>query len=97
MAKADDRLTLPSLGEWCHDLLMVDAAVSGRSPTIQLQYLGCAKLQEREARIRERVEYLANKRGISFDEMWRQLVTGKYSKITPSEWAELSEEEDDDD
>ncbi|BAY49049.1 hypothetical protein SAMD00079811_66780 [Scytonema sp. HK-05] len=44
------------------------------------------KLQEREQLIRNRVQYLAEKRGISFDECWKLAVTGRLEKITPEEW-----------
>ncbi|HEY9763479.1 MAG TPA: hypothetical protein V6D07_13190 [Trichocoleus sp.] len=92
MARKDDRLTVPALGEWYSDLLAVDAAINNRTPGQQFQSLGCAKLQEREAKIRERVTYLAQKRGISPDEMWRQLVTGRFTKILPEEWADMPEQ-----
>jgi hypothetical protein len=42
-------------------------------------------LQEREPLIKKRVEYLASKRGVSFDECWKLAVTGKLEKITPDE------------
>lgn len=94
--KKEQRLTIPPLGEWYSDLLNVDAAINGRSPTQQLQSLGCAKLQEREDRIRKRVEYLALKRGLTFDEMWKALVVGTYKKIAPEEWAEMPPSSDGD-
>jgi hypothetical protein len=46
-------------------------------------------LQEREPLIKKRVEYLASKRGVSFDECWKLTVTGKLEKITPDEWLDM--------
>lgn len=89
MPKKSDRLQIPSLGEWYGDLLAIDARINDRSEPTQAHNLICAKLQDREPRIRARVEYLAQKRGLSMEEMWRQLVTGTYERITPEEWAKM--------
>lgn len=96
MPKKSERLQIPSLGEWYGDLLAVDARINDRSEPTQAHSLLCSKLQEREDRIKARVEYLARKRGISFEEMWQQLVTGTYDAISPKEWAEMPVEELDD-
>lgn len=89
MPKKSERLQIPSLGEWYGDLLAVDARINDRSEPTQAHSLLCSKLQEREDRIKARVVYLAQKRGISFDEMWQQLATGAYEAISPKEWAEM--------
>jgi hypothetical protein len=83
------RLQIPNLGEWYEDLLRVDSLINGRSMPVQGQSLLCAKLQEREENIRKRVTYLAAKRGISHDEMWRQMVSGEYVQISKEEIDEL--------
>lgn len=88
MAK-DERPRISNLGEWYEDLLKVDAAINGRSEPQQAASLLCAKLQERESRIKERVRYLAAKRGITFEEMWLELLKGEYKKMTPQELQEL--------
>ncbi|WP_414754273.1 hypothetical protein [Anabaena sp. CCY 9910] len=85
MPRKDERLAIPSLGEYDNDLLTVDAWVSGRTKVVQAQSLLCSQLQERDTLIRQRVEYLAKKRGISFDEMWEQILNGTAQKITPGE------------
>jgi hypothetical protein len=61
---------------------------------MQANLLLCAKLQEREPKLRERVQYLADKRKISVQEMWNQLLTGSFERITPEEYAELIQPED---
>lgn len=83
------RLQIPNLGEWYEDLLRVDSLINGRSMPAQGQSLLCAKLQEREEIVRKRVTYLATKRGISPDEMWRQMVSGEYVPISKEEIDEL--------
>jgi len=71
------RLQVPALGEYYDDLLYIDSWINNRTKVAQAQSLLCSKIQEREARIRERVTYLATKRGISDKEMWQQILSGK--------------------
>lgn len=87
MAKRE-RLFIGELGEYYNDLLTVDSAINNRTAPSQANALLCSKLQERESRVKERVQYLADKRGISFKEMWNQLLTGNYQKLNPEEYAE---------
>ncbi len=92
MPRKDDRLNIAPLGEWYEDLLTADSVINARSVAVQASSLLCAKLQERESKIKERIQYLANKRNISFEECWKQAVTGKLEKITPEEWADMPNE-----
>lgn len=94
MPRKDDRTVLAPLGEYYEDLLAADSAINNRSMSQQGNSLLCAKLQEREEKIKTRVQYLANKRGISFDECWKMCVTGKLEKITPDEWAGMPDKEE---
>jgi hypothetical protein len=89
MPKKSERLQIPPLGEWYQDLLAIDAAINDRSEPAQASGLLCAKLQERELKIRERVEYLARKRGLTFEQMWDDILTGKFEKLSPEEYTEL--------
>lgn len=89
MPKKTERLQIPPIGEWYQDLLAIDAAINDRSEPTQASGLLCTKLQEREPKIRDRVQYLARKRGLTFDEMWDSLLTGKFEKLSPDEYAEL--------
>ena len=82
MPRRDDRLALPSLGEWYDDLLALDAWINNRSKPQQGHSLLCSKLQEREARINERIEYLAVKRGLTPQEMRMQILAGKAQRMT---------------
>ncbi len=62
------------LGEYYQDLLTIDAFIAGRTASAQAGSLLCAKLQEREPRIKERLEYLANKRGITVEDLTLQIL-----------------------
>lgn len=87
------RLQVPALGEWYDDLLVIDSWINNRSKVVQAQSLLCAKLQERESKVKERISYLAKKRGISTDEMWSLILSGKAERITSEEIEELRQSE----
>lgn len=92
MPRKDDRLTVAPIGEWYEDLLTADSIINARSVSTQASSLLCAKLQEREPKIKERIEYLAKKRGLTYEDCWKLAVTGKLEKITPEEWSEMPSE-----
>jgi hypothetical protein len=50
--------------------------LKGKTKTAEATSLFCAKLQEREPKRNAMVQYLADKRGITFQEMWLQLLNG---------------------
>lgn len=89
--RKDDKLALPALGEYYDDLLTLDSWINNRTKVQQGQSLLCAKLQERETKIKERVEYLAKKRGISTEEMWLQVLNGKAQRMSAAEVGEMLE------
>lgn len=91
MPRKGERLQVPAIGEYYQDLLTIDAVINDRTVVVQAQSLLCSKLQEREARIKERVQYLADKRNLSFKEMWDQLLTGIYEPLSPQEYLALLE------
>lgn len=95
MPRKDDRTVLAPIGEYYEDLLAADSTINSRSNAVQGSSLLCSKLQEREEKIKARVQYLADKRGISFKECWKLCVTGKLEKITPEEWAQMPFKEED--
>ncbi len=80
-----ERFSISPLGEFYMDVLTVDAWINARSRSIQANSLLCAKLQEREPRVRERVAYLAKKRGISADELWQQILQGEATPMESDE------------
>lgn len=80
-------LRMAWLGEYYGDLLRIDAWVNNKSMAVQGNSLLCAKLQEREGKIRSRVRYLAEKRGVSEKAMWLQILKGEAQELTADEVA----------
>lgn len=95
MPKPTERQYINYLGEFYDDALAIEAAIKNRSKTAEATSLLCSKLQEREVKRTAMVQYLANKRGITFDEMWNLILTGKYEPITGDELAKMQEMDDD--
>lgn len=89
--RSDPRFSMPAPGEFYRDLLEIDSWVNGRTVGVQANSLLCSKLQEREARIRERIRYLAQKRGISVDELWVQILQGNAESLDPADIQPLEE------
>lgn len=85
MAKKDRRLSIPAIGVYYNDLLILDAAINDRSIPVQAQSLLCAKLQERESKINERLEYMAKKYGITLEQMREKILSGEYEKEESSD------------
>ena len=81
----DDRPRIAALSEFYEDLLEVDSALTGRTTATQATSLLCAKLQEREPKIKDRVRYLAAKRGLTFEDMWLRILQGRYEKMATEE------------
>lgn len=92
--KSAERFKMSPLSEFYEDLLRADAFLGRNSLAAQGKSLLQAKLNEKEAKIRERVTYLARKRNISFDEMWQQIQTGTAQQMSQDEYTDLTEEQD---
>ncbi len=88
------RLQIPWIGEYYADALTLEARIKNRTEVQEAASLLCAKLMERKSKREEMIQYLADKRGISFDEMKRQLLTGEYKPLEPEEIVELEEVEE---
>jgi hypothetical protein len=84
-SRKDERLVIAPIGEYYNDLLIVDSWIRDTTKSQQASSLLCSKLQEREERIKERIEYLAKKRGITSDELWVQILKGNARKIDAEE------------
>ena len=79
------KIQLAPLGEYYADLLTLDAWINGRANSGQAHNLLCSKLMQREAMIKERVEYLARKRGVDPDLLWLQILKGEAEPIDADE------------
>jgi hypothetical protein len=91
MPKATDRQYMTFPGEYYDDALTVEAALKNRSKPFEASCLLCARLQERKPKRDEMVQYLADKRSISFKEMWNLILSGKYKPLTGEELSKLQE------
>lgn len=91
MPRATERQYISYVGEYYDDAWTIEAELKGRTKTNEGSSLLCAKLQERESRRNQMVQYLADKRGISFAQMWNQMLTGKYEPLSNDELAKLQE------
>ena len=84
-SRKDERLVIAPIGEYYNDLLVVDSWIRDTTKSQQASNLLCTRLQEREQRIKDRITYLAKKRGISPDELWIQILKGNAKKIDADE------------
>ena len=86
--RKNGRFTIDTLGEFYEDFLTVDAWINNRTTATQANSLLCAKLMQRQAEIRDRVEYLAKKRAIPAEELGTQILSGTAQKKSLAEEAE---------
>ncbi len=91
MPRATERQYISYVGEYYDDAWTVEAELKGRTKTAEGASLLCGKLQERESRRNQMVQYLADKRGISFQDMWNQILIGKYQPLTTEELVQIQE------
>ncbi len=91
MPRATERQYISYVGEYYDDAWTVEAELKGRTKSAEGASLLCGKLQERESRRNQMVQYLADKRGISFKDMWNQILIGKYQPLTTEELAKIKE------
>jgi len=87
-----DRFSIPAPGEYYRVILELDSWINARSPAIQANSLLCSKLQEREPRIMERLDFLAQLRGISREDLIKQIIDGS---VEPLESKEAEDGEED--
>lgn len=88
-------IRLADVGEYYADILKVDSWINNKTMATQANSLLCAKLQEREGRIRTRVQYLARKRGVSENALWLEILKGDAKEMTAKEVAQIESLETD--
>lgn len=79
------RLQLPFIGEYYYDELVIEARLKGRTEVAEAASLLCSKLMQRKEQRREMIEILAKKRGITPEEMRRQILAEEYEFLEPKE------------
>ncbi|BAZ09301.1 hypothetical protein NIES4071_11090 [Calothrix sp. NIES-4071] len=85
--RREERLQIPALGEFYDDLLDIDAELSSRTRVQQAQSLLSEKLNERVPDIKQRVKYLADKRGVTSDQIWSEILAKRGKETAFSEGA----------
>ncbi|MFL9458561.1 MULTISPECIES: hypothetical protein [Nostocales] len=93
---ASKRFQVSWLGEYYMDCLEVEAALKDKTRAVEAANLLCLMLDQEEEKRRRKVQYLADKRGVTFNEMWHQLRTGTY-KITNEDIEDLKKTQEDED
>jgi hypothetical protein len=70
------RITLPPLGEHDDDWLRVWAWLNNRSKSAQAAGLISFRIRERKPEIEKMLEYVAKKRGVTPDELFKSILEG---------------------
>lgn len=76
-----EKLMLTLTGEFYQDLLTLDSWLEGKARSTHAANLLGKALNQRETQIRERLEYAANKRGITVDELWSGILDGTITEM----------------
>jgi hypothetical protein len=76
------RITLPPLGEHDDDWLRVWAWLNNRSKSAQAAGLISFRIRERKAEIEKMLEYVAKKRGVTPDELFKNILDGTANSNT---------------
>lgn len=92
--KRTGRLQIGALSEFYEDLLRADSFLANNSLASQGKSLLQSYLGQKEAKIKERITYLAQKRNISFEEMWQQIQSGTAQQMSQEELSELQQGND---
>lgn len=72
-----ERITTSPISEYYIDLLKVDAWLAAKTKSSQATTLLCEGLLAREETIKERIQYIAEKRGIKVNQLWAEILEDK--------------------
>jgi hypothetical protein len=92
---ASDRFWVSALGEPYMDMLTIEAWLKRRTLAAEGNSLLCAKLMQRQAYREQLITELARKRGISFEQMWDDILLGRAEPLSPADYAQIKLEESD--
>lgn len=90
---AQKRFYCSGLGEYYDDCLKVEAVIKNNTIANEAASLLKAKLMERTEKRDRMIMYMAGKRGISYEQMWQNILAGEV-ELTPEE-NEFSQEQED--
>ena len=85
-----ERIYISNIGEYFDDCLTIEATLNNRTRSAELASLASERLMQKKNTREELVQYLADKRGISFEEMWQLILAGEYKPLSTEETKSLS-------
>lgn len=91
MAKKVERLYVSPMGELYMDALKIEAWLKNRTLSNEANSLLCAALMKRDDYRNRALAELAQKRGISVEQLKAQILTDKAEIMTGSEYADVLE------
>ena len=86
---ASERFYIAQLGEPYFDMLKVEAWLKRRTMSAEGNSILCSRLMQRESYRHQLVSELARKRGISYEQMWDDILCDRAVPMTPAEYAQL--------
>lgn len=95
--RKDERFKIAPLSEFYEDLLRADAFLARNTLPGQAKSLLQSYLGQKQSKIHERITYLAEKRNISFKEMWQQIQNGTVQELSKKELVDLQDDGNDED
>lgn len=84
-----DRYYISQLGEPYFDMLKVEAWLKQRTMAAEGNSLLCSSLMRREEYRNQLIQEVARKRGIPFQQMWDDILTGRVKPMSPEEYEGL--------
>ena len=81
--------------EWYYDLLKVEAWLKGRSLSDEASNLLCARLMQREEYRNKALDHLARKRGITREQLIRDILLDQAQQMSADEYKQAAAEDPD--
>ncbi len=85
------RFTIGPLGEHDDDWLTVWSWLNGRTKATQATMVLAYRVRDRKSQIQEMLDYVAKKRGISPNELMKQILDGSADRVNEGEASEIEE------
>lgn len=89
---ATERFYIAQPGEIYYDMLKVEAWLKRRTMSAEGTSILCSRLMQREEYRNRLVAELARKRGITFEQMWDDILCDRAVYMTPNEYKQLREQ-----
>ena len=86
-----ERIYISNPGEYFDDCFTIEANLNNRTKAAEISALACERLMQKESVREKQIQYLANKRGISFDRMRNLVLSGDYEPMSTEETKALAQ------